>query len=232
MLTWFPGPTLFEPVSGAATVTVSSLGNVIIGGTSYYSFESYPEYLVATNLYWSGMLPMYSVNIAGGAAVIDGNIAVYGGTDGTVSQSAVTVYNWTGDTVSRLSRLALRRLAEDGPVRSQLNLHDLLVLFEVQLVNEVLLIPALDALTLDDLVAPELPVGCGPHRRGNLGGWNCRFGLQPLAGRIELGSALSAFEAEFGFVILIGLEFPFRLFDRRELGPKTLLHRVRHLLRG
>jgi len=39
-LTWFPGPSLYEPVSGAATTVVPGFGNVVIGGTSYYSFAT------------------------------------------------------------------------------------------------------------------------------------------------------------------------------------------------
>ena len=88
-LAWFPGPSLFEPVSGAASVAVAGRGNVVIGGRSYYSGESFPEYLIATNLYWSGMPPLYSVNIAAGAVASGDMIIVYGGTDGTTSMNAV-----------------------------------------------------------------------------------------------------------------------------------------------
>jgi hypothetical protein len=97
-LTWFPGPSLYDPTSRTATVTPSRYGNVLVGGTDYFDGYSYPEYLIATNNYWSGFGYLYSVNVACGAAVVDGNIIVYGGTDGTVSQNSVTVLNLTGDT--------------------------------------------------------------------------------------------------------------------------------------
>src|SRR5215831_12403335 len=47
-LAWFPGPSMDWPVSGAATVADRSLGNLIVGGDSYYV-----ESLVATNIYWT-----------------------------------------------------------------------------------------------------------------------------------------------------------------------------------
>lgn len=95
---WFPGPALDDAMSGSATVTASSHGNVVAGGTAYYDGVSYPEYLIATNDYWSGLGAVYSVNVAGGAAVIDGNLVIYGGTDGSLSQNSVTVFNLSGDT--------------------------------------------------------------------------------------------------------------------------------------
>lgn len=97
-VTWFPGPSLYDPISQAATVTASGFGNILVGGTDYYDGASYPVYLIATNSYWSGLGAVYSVNVAGGAAVVDGSIIVYGGTDGAVSQYSVAAINLTGDT--------------------------------------------------------------------------------------------------------------------------------------
>src|SRR5882672_9527968 len=69
-LTWFPGPSLYDPVSAAATVSASGFGNVLVGGTAYFDGLSYPVYLIATNQYWSGFGYVNGVNVAGGAAVI------------------------------------------------------------------------------------------------------------------------------------------------------------------
>ena len=96
-LTWFPGPSLYDSLSEAATVTAPGFGNMIAGGTAYFDGVSYPEYLIATNSYWSGFGSLYFVSVAGGAAVIDGNLVVYGGTDGAVSQNSVAVSSLTGD---------------------------------------------------------------------------------------------------------------------------------------
>ena len=85
-------------MSGAATVTSSDFGNVLVGGTAYFDGVSYPEYLITTNHYWSGFGQIYGVSVAGGAAVVDGNVMLYGGTDGEMAQNAVTVINLTGDT--------------------------------------------------------------------------------------------------------------------------------------
>lgn len=107
-LTWFPGPSLNEPVSGAATF-VSGGSNVVIGGTSYYGFESFPERLGAADIYWSGMPPLYSVNIAPGAVGNGDPFIVYGGSDGTNSTSAVIAYSPSGDTVPTLSSMSVPR---------------------------------------------------------------------------------------------------------------------------
>jgi hypothetical protein len=42
---------------------------------------SYPLSLVATNNYWTTLAPYYSLNIAPGAVVSDGNLIIYGGSD-------------------------------------------------------------------------------------------------------------------------------------------------------
>ncbi len=103
-LAWFPGPSLNDPMSGAATV-VSGGKNYVTGGDAlqYYYFPvSYPESLAATNAYWTPLAPYYSLNIAPGAVVSDGNLVIYGGSDGTNSQNIVVNYNLTGDTVPTL----------------------------------------------------------------------------------------------------------------------------------
>jgi len=51
-LTWFPGPTLDSPRSGAATTIASGGANLLIGGDS-----SAVQELAATNLYWTYLLP-------------------------------------------------------------------------------------------------------------------------------------------------------------------------------
>jgi len=96
-------------VSGAASVTAAGLGNVVIGGTSYYSGESYPEYLIATNLYWSGMPPLHSVNIAPGAVSSGDIIIVYGGTAGTGSMNTVYGYSRSDDTPPTYAPMSVPR---------------------------------------------------------------------------------------------------------------------------
>src|SRR5258708_20335308 len=77
-LTWFPGPPLNEPISGAATF-VSGGNNVLIGGTSFYSPYSYPASLGATNAYWNFLPALYTVSIAGEALAHGDPYVVYGG---------------------------------------------------------------------------------------------------------------------------------------------------------
>src|ERR1022692_3958075 len=71
-LTWYPGPSLDTPISGAATTVISGGKNLLIGGDSYYSPYSYPQSLAATNAYWTYLPPMYSVNLAPGAVANGG----------------------------------------------------------------------------------------------------------------------------------------------------------------
>src|SRR5882762_7252469 len=111
-LAWFPGPPVGPPFSGAATVVVSGLGNVLIGGDGYagYFFPvTYPEYLIATNLNWSFLPQIYSFNIAPGAVANGDMIVLYGGTDGTNSTSAVTAYSPSGDTMPALASMSVAR---------------------------------------------------------------------------------------------------------------------------
>ena len=103
-LAWFPGPSLNDPMSGAATVVSGGI-NILTGGDAfqYYDYPvSYPESLAATNAYWTPLSPFDSLNIAPGAVVSDGNLVIYGGSDGTNSQSVVINYSLSGDTVPAL----------------------------------------------------------------------------------------------------------------------------------
>lgn len=89
-LTWFPGPALISPMSGAAAVVDGSYGNVVIGGDGYI----YPEHLTVTNQYWQPLsVPLYGAFIAAGAAANGDMITVYGGTDGSTSQSTAIDYS-------------------------------------------------------------------------------------------------------------------------------------------
>src|SRR5262249_46811754 len=103
-LTWFPGPGLYAPMSGAAAV-VSRGDNIVVGGDAYADYfypVTYPLSLAATNSFWSSLPAYDAVNIAGGAVLSDGNIVIYGGSDGTNSQSATLAYDPTGDIVPAL----------------------------------------------------------------------------------------------------------------------------------
>ncbi len=111
-LTWFPGPTIDPPFSGAATAVFSGLGNVLIGGdgySDYYYPLTYPENLIATNQYWNYLSPLYSLNIAPGAVASGGMIILYGGTDGTASTSAVIGYSPSGDSPLTLASMSVAR---------------------------------------------------------------------------------------------------------------------------
>jgi len=104
-LTWFPGPSLDWPLSGAATATSTTLGNLLIGGDVSY----YPEHLTVTNAYWTPLPAMSSANIAGGAVANGDFIIVYGGTDGTASTSAVFGYSPSGDTPQSFPSMSVPR---------------------------------------------------------------------------------------------------------------------------
>ena len=104
-LAWFPGPALFEPISGAAATVVSGGNNLLIGGDSYI----YPESLAATNIYWIPQAqPVYGVLYAPGAVVSGGTITVYGGNDGTGSTGAVFAYS-PSDGSSALASMSVPR---------------------------------------------------------------------------------------------------------------------------
>ena len=99
-LGWFPGPSLDLPLSGSATVATGGL-NYLTGGDDgfgYFYSATYPMSLAATNSAWSLLSPYSGVNIAPGAVAYDGNLIIYGGTDGTNAQNSTFAYNLTGDT--------------------------------------------------------------------------------------------------------------------------------------
>ena len=108
-LTWFPGPSLDAPISGAATTVVSGGNNLLIGGDSYYYAQSYPQSLAATNIYWTYLPAMYGVRIAPGAVANGGMIIVYGGSDGTNSTSTVIGYSPSGDAPLTLASMSVAR---------------------------------------------------------------------------------------------------------------------------
>ena len=104
-LTWFPGPPLYWPLSGAATTVVPGLGNVVIGGDSVY----YPLSLAVTNASWAPMPSMGTVAIGAGAVNSGDFIIVYGGTDGTASTNAVFGYSPSGDTSQVYASMSVPR---------------------------------------------------------------------------------------------------------------------------
>jgi len=108
-LTWFPGPSLDTPISGAAATIVSGGNNLLIGGDSYYYPFSYPHSLAATNIYWTYLPAMYSVRIAPGAVANGDSIIVYGGSDGTNSTSTVIGYSPSGDSPLALRSMSVAR---------------------------------------------------------------------------------------------------------------------------
>jgi hypothetical protein len=99
-LTWFPGPSLEMPLSRSAAAYTGGLNYLTGGDDSFGYFDSttYPMSLAATNGYWSLLSPYYGVNLAPGAVVYDGNLIIYGGTDGTNAQNSTIAYNLSGDT--------------------------------------------------------------------------------------------------------------------------------------
>lgn len=103
-LTWFPGPSLNTPVSGAATTVLGGHGNVLIGGDTY-SVEN----LIATNASWGSLPGMLAVHIGGGVGGSGDPIVVFGGTDGTNAQSTATAYSPSGDSVSPFPSMSVAR---------------------------------------------------------------------------------------------------------------------------
>src|SRR6266436_429823 len=101
-LTWFPGPPLDSPRSGAATV-FSSGNNLLIGGDS-----SAVQALAATNIYWSYFLPLYGATIEPGAVATGGLVIYYGGNDGTASTSTTIGYSTT-DGSTELAEMSVAR---------------------------------------------------------------------------------------------------------------------------
>jgi hypothetical protein len=98
-------------MSGAATV-MSGGRNVISGGDAFLGYfypVSYPATLTASNTAWTVLSPFDSLNIAPGAVLSDGNLVIYGGSDGTTSQNVVINYNISGDTVPTLPSMNVAR---------------------------------------------------------------------------------------------------------------------------
>jgi len=105
-LTWFPGPSLDAPISGAATTVISGGNNLLIGGDSYGS----PEYLAATNAYWTYLPGFYGgATISAGVSGSGDPLTFYGGTDGTNSTSDVFSYSPSGDGTYALGSLSVPR---------------------------------------------------------------------------------------------------------------------------
>jgi hypothetical protein len=106
-LTWFPGPPLNTPVSGAATTVASDGSNLLIGGDGYY--YSLPQSLAATNLYWTYLPTLPSVRIAPGAVGNGDPITLYGGSDGTNATDTVIGYSPSGDGTLSLASMSVAR---------------------------------------------------------------------------------------------------------------------------
>ncbi len=109
-LTWFPGPAHDPPVSAAATCVLPDKSNLLIGGDDQYYFQTYPQSLGGTNLYWTyyPALPS-STTIAAGAVSTGGLIVFYGGTDGTASTSAAIGYSTSGDALQTFANMSVPR---------------------------------------------------------------------------------------------------------------------------
>ncbi len=106
-LTWFPGPSLDAPVSGAATIVISGGNNLLIGGDSY-DF-SLPQSLAATNSSWTYLPALPGVRIAPGVVAGGDTITLYGGSDGTNSTSSVIGYSPSGDGTLTLASMSVAR---------------------------------------------------------------------------------------------------------------------------
>jgi hypothetical protein len=101
-LTWFPGPPLESPRSGAAT-TLFSGSNLIIGGDS-----SAVEALAATNIYWTFFTPFSGATVSPGAVADGGMVIYFGGNDGTASTNATIGYS-PSDGLSLLAPMNVAR---------------------------------------------------------------------------------------------------------------------------
>ena len=106
-LTWFPGPPLNAPISGAVTTVISGGNNLLIGGDSYYF--SYPQSLAATNPFWTYLPALDGVRIAPGAVANGDTITLYGGSDGTNATSTVIGYSLSGDAALTLASMSVAR---------------------------------------------------------------------------------------------------------------------------
>ena len=108
-LTWFPGPALDTPLSGAATTVISGGTILLIAGDTPYYAQSFPQSLAATNIYWTYLPAMNGVRIAPGAVANGGMIIVYGGSDGTSSMSTAIGYSPSGDATLTLASMSVAR---------------------------------------------------------------------------------------------------------------------------
>ena len=108
-LTWFPGPALDTPLSGAATTVISGGTILLIAGDTPYYAQSFPQSLAATNIYWTYLPAMNGVRIAPGAVANGGMIIVYGGSDGTSPMSTAIGYSPSGDATLTLASMSVAR---------------------------------------------------------------------------------------------------------------------------
>lgn len=106
-LTWFPGPPIDPPTSGAAIVTVGA-SNVVVGGTSsyYYYYGGYAQALGATNAYWNYVATIPDIRIAAGAVISDGALLIFGGTNITSSAEQISL---SGDSLPPVASMNAAR---------------------------------------------------------------------------------------------------------------------------
>lgn len=119
-LTWFPGPSLGDPRSGAATTVFSGGNNLLIGGDSYGAQEALVQELAATNSYWTypqSSLFYYST-LAPGAVASGGMVVYFGGNDGTSSTRAAFSYSPSDGTTAVASMSVARSYLGYAPDRS------------------------------------------------------------------------------------------------------------------
>jgi hypothetical protein len=104
-LTWFPGPSADGAFSGAAAVSDSTYGNIIIGGDGII----YPENLVVSNNNWS-ILQMSVYPAYAGPGVVDQGdfILLFGGFDGSNSVSTVIDYS-PSDNPTNVASMSVAR---------------------------------------------------------------------------------------------------------------------------
>jgi hypothetical protein len=102
-LTWFPGPSLDAPLSGAATTVFGGGNNLLIGGDAYSVEE-----LAATNNLWTYQTPFNYATLGAGAAAAGGLVVYYGGDNG-VSATSVTWSYSPSDGTQLLAPMSVPR---------------------------------------------------------------------------------------------------------------------------
>ncbi|MBU6401034.1 MAG: hypothetical protein KGS61_11995, partial [Verrucomicrobia bacterium] len=105
-MTWFPGPSLSAPLSGAATTVAAGGRNLLIGG------EPDPAYwqgLAATNFVWQALTALPGVGVAPGAVANGDTVILYGGSDGTNATSTTIGYSPSGDPTLTLAPMSVAR---------------------------------------------------------------------------------------------------------------------------